>query len=77
MEKQHIQEALKLSSGRIFGTDGAADMVSRILTGDRLLDVRKSIEERPDMPLSCWADTDKLADLKPRQQIEQDITPDR
>ena len=24
MEKQHIQEALKLSSGRIFGTDGAA-----------------------------------------------------
>ena len=63
--------------GRYLEPDAAADMVSRILTGDRLLDVRKSIEERPDMPLSCWADTDKLADLKPRQQIEQDITPDR
>ena len=58
--------------GRYLEPHAAAGIVNRIFAGDRLLDIRKSIEERPDYPLSRWADTDELGALTQKKPIEQD-----
>jgi hypothetical protein len=44
--------------GRYVESSEATKLVSRIISGDRLLDIKDSVESRPNYPLSCWADTD-------------------
>jgi hypothetical protein len=49
--------------GRYIKPQEAAAIVERICSGDRLLDLKESIQRHPDYPDLCWADTDPWVKL--------------
>lgn len=57
--------------GRYVESSEATKLVSRIISGDRLLEIKDSVESRPSYPLSCWADTDRLVVLTAQKESKK------
>jgi hypothetical protein len=55
--------------GRYIEPRDVAAIADRICSGDRLLDIKESIEHRPDYPDICWADTDPWVKLTSNRKI--------
>jgi hypothetical protein len=56
--------------GRYIEPQKAAAVADRVCSGDRLLDIKESIERHPDFPDLCWADTDPWVKLTGNRKNE-------
>lgn len=60
--------------GRYIRSEDVAALVERIVSGDRLLDIRESIRSAPDYPYLRWADTDPWVKLTSGRAVDPSVS---